>query len=153
METDKTTEQLNKILKHIDSDQLEQYFTDHAKQLINSPCAFAEFFRGRMKEKNMRFQEVFLQADISEGYGYKLISGEKHTRQRDVIIRLCLGARFSLEDTQQALRLYGFSPLYARVPRDAVLIVAIHTGQYEMERVGALLLQYGMVPLYSSREA
>ena len=29
-------------------------------------------------------------AGVPERYGYKLISGEKHTIQRDVILRLCI---------------------------------------------------------------
>lgn len=36
-----------------------------------------------------------MKADIPERYGYKLLSGEKHTRQRDVILRICYAAGLS----------------------------------------------------------
>lgn len=36
-----------------------------------------------------------MKADIPERYGYKLLSGEKHTRQRDVILRICCAAGLS----------------------------------------------------------
>ena len=49
---------------------------------------------------------VFLKADIPERYGYKLLSGEKHTKQRDVILRICYAAEFTLKETQRALRKY-----------------------------------------------
>ena len=108
--------------------------------------------RSLIREKGVRLQDVFLLADISEGYGYKLISGEKHTRQRDVILKLCLTAGFSLEETQRALKLYGMSPLYARFPRDAVLISAISSGRREITEVNRLLEQNGQPLLRGSEE-
>ena len=57
-----------------------------------------------LKEKRITQQMVFLKADIPEKYGYKLLSGEKHTRQRDIILRICYAAELTLEQTQRALR-------------------------------------------------
>ena len=68
--------------------------------------------------------------------------------QRDVILRICLAGQFSLQETQTALRLYGMTPLYAKIPRDAVLIVAINQHTYEMEAIDAMLQEQGMKPLY-----
>ena len=106
--------------------------------------------RSTVREKGLRFQEVFLRADVSEGYGYKLISGEKHTRQRDTILKLCLGAGFTLDETQRALKIYGMSPLYARFPRDAVLISAISSGTREPAEINRLLEQNGQPQLRES---
>jgi hypothetical protein len=108
--------------------------------------------RSTVREKGLRFQEVFLRADVSEGYGYKLISGEKHTRQRDTILKLCLGAGFTLDETQRALKIYGMSPLYARFPRDAVLISAISAGKYEIPQINSLLLRNGQPALKGAEE-
>lgn len=66
---------------------------------------------------------VFLKADIPEKYGYKLLSGEKHTRQRDIILRICYAAELTLEQTQRALRKYEMPQLYAKIPRDAFLML------------------------------
>ena len=105
--------------------------------------------RSMFKRKGIKQQDVFLAADISEGYGYKLIAEEKRTRQRDLILRLCLASGFSLEETQRALKIYGMAPLYPRMRRDAVLIVAINTGNYEIAIVDEMLAKHGMEPLYS----
>ena len=86
-------------------------------------------------------------ADISEGYGYKLVSGEKHTLQRDTVLRLCFGGHLALDEVQRALKLYGMTPLYSRIPRDAVLIIAINANIYEITDVDDLLVKNGLEPL------
>ena len=85
-----------------------------------------------------------MNADIPDGYGYKLIAEEKHTRQRDVILRLCFGAGFTVEETQRALKLAGLSPLYPRIERDAVLMVALNQGICKISDVNRLLEEHKM---------
>ena len=148
----RTTEQLNNVLKSARPEKAEAYFEKHADKLAEEERPFAAYVRERIREKGLTQQEIFLKADISEGFGYKLISQEKHTRQRDIILRLLLAAGFSVDETDRALKLYGMSPLYARVKRDAVLIMAINHGIREVEKVNEYLEKYGMEPLYSSQE-
>ena len=144
----KTTGILQNVLNQAKPDEIKSYLETYADSLAPDSRPFSTYMRTLLKEKNIRQQDVFLAADISEGYGYKLISEEKHTRQRDVILRLCFGGHFSLLETQRALRLYGMSPLYPRVTRDAALIVAINNGIYETGDVDALLLENALEPLY-----
>ena len=148
----KTTNTLTSILKKTKPDRLEEYFEDNSEDVLEPDKAFSSYMRSCIREKGLRMQDVFLRADISEGYGYKLISGEKHTRQRDTILKLCLGAGFTLEETQRALKIYGMSPLYARFHRDAVLISAISAKQYELTEINRLLEQNGQALLRGSEE-
>ncbi len=106
----------------------------------------------KLKENRVLQQNVFLAADISENYGYKLIAEEKRTRQRDVILRLCLAAQFRPEEVQEALLRYGMAPLWWRFPRDAVLLAAFGSGVYDLEKVNALLQQHGQTPLLKGYE-
>lgn len=147
-----TTDSLESVLLGTDAASLSAFYRREKARLADSDRPFAAYMRRTVAEKGLTQQAVFLAADIPEGYGYKLISQEKHTSQRDVILRLCLGGRFSLTETQKALRLYGFSPLYARIPRDAALIVAFNRAVYEPADVDALLAAYGFSPLYACRE-
>ena len=114
---------------------------------------FSGYIREVIRRKGLTQQEVFIAADISETYGYKLISGEKRTRQRDLIIKLCLSSKMDLTETQRALRLYGMSPLYPKIPRDAALIVAVNSGMFDISSVNALLAQNGMEPLSEDLES
>ena len=147
----KTTNTLTDILKKTKPEKMEDYFAQNAQDMLDQPNPFGDYIRLCAKERGIRLQNIFLHANISEGYGYKLISGEKHTRQRDTILKLCLGTGLSLEETQRALKIYGMPPLYARFSRDAVLISAISAGRHELEDINALLAENGQ-PLLKGYE-
>ena len=64
---------------------------------------------------------------------------ERHTTNRDLIIRFCLAGRFSLMETNRALKLYGMSELYAKDPRDACIIVALNNRMFDLGEIDSLL--------------
>ena len=99
-------------------EDLAGFLSRNADDLIRSEHPFADYMREKFKEKGILQQDVFLAADLPERYGYKLISEQKHTTQRDTILRLCLAARFDLNETDEALILYGMAPLHARLPHE-----------------------------------
>ena len=103
-----------------------------------------------LARKKMTQQRVFLMADIPERYGYKLLSGEKRTRQRDVILRICYAGELTLEETQRALRKYEMPELYAKIPRDALLMILFQDRPGSILDVNTLLKNKGMEPLRTS---
>ena len=144
---EKTTGTLTNILRHTSPANVEKYLEQHAGDLLPEETPFSCYMRALLREKGILQQELFLRADIPEGYGYKLISEEKRTRQRDTILRLCAAGRFSLQETQRALKIYGMSPLYARFPRDAILLSAITSCVFEIPELNTLLTAQGQPPL------
>ena len=150
---EKTTDVLTDVLKKTGVKHLEQYFDTYHEKIENEEKPFAAYMRSQFRKKGILQQDVFLAADLSEGYGYKLISEEKRTKQRDVILRICIVAGFSLEEVQRALKLYGMSPLYPRIKRDAALIVAINTGIKDLSEVDQILISYELEPLYACAPA
>ena len=143
----KTTGTLTDILSGTRPSDFSKFQEENRGSLINDEQPFSSYMRETIKSKGLKQQDVFLSGDISEGYGYKLISGEKHTKKRDVILRLCLGGRFTLKETQTALKLYGFSPLYAKIDRDALLIIAINSGIYDVHEIDRLLQENHLEPV------
>ena len=143
---------LNEELLSVGPDELADFLKQHKVDLITSPHPFADYMRTKFREKGVLQQNVFLAADLSENYGYKLIAEEKHTRQRDTILRLCFAARFRLEEVQEALILCGKAPLHGRLARDAVLTVAIQNGIYDLCEVNRLLESCGQAPLIKDYE-
>ncbi len=115
-----------------------------------SESIFSSYMREQFRKKGITQQEIFRAANISEKYGYKLISGEKHTKQRDQIVKICLSARFDILETDRALMLYGMSPLYKGNPRDVVLIRAFEKHMYEVCDVNDNLEKAGFNKLYES---
>ena len=132
--------------------ELPSFLEAFKARLYSGPHPFADFMRAKFKEKGMLQQGVFLGAELSEGYGYKLIAQEKHTTDRDVILRICLAAKFDLASVQEALILYGMAPLFIRLPRDIVLIKVFQCGIYEIERVNDLLTKCCQTPIKISTE-
>jgi len=146
----KSTDELENILGSTHISEASKYLTDNAASLLPADRPFAEYIRARIKEKKLLQQDVFLNADIPYRYGYKLISEEKHTRQRDIILRICYAAELTLDETQRALKIYGMNELYAKVPRDAVLMIIFNTRPGSIIKVNEYLVPNGCEPLRSS---
>lgn len=140
----KSTDELEKILGKTHMSDISDYLGNNEESIINNEYAFHNYVRELIKKKNLRQQDVYLAADIPEKYGYKLLSGEKRTRQRDVILRLCYAAEFDLNETQKALKLYRMPELYAKIPRDAVIMIAINERPGSIIDVNAFLKKNGM---------
>lgn len=146
----KNTQQLNTILKSTHISDFSTFCKSESQNMLPAKDAFGSYLKQIAKEHNLTLQNIFIQAGIPVGYGYKLLLGERHTIQRDVIIRLCYASRMSLDQTQSALKRYGVSPLYSRVPRDAFLILLFQERPDNIIQLNDLLVQNHFEPLRSS---
>lgn len=147
---EKSTIELEQILGSTHAKDFQAYCKENKESVTNDEKAFIEYFKSLFKEKGLTQQKVFLRADIPERYGYKLLSGEKRTKQRDVILRICFAAEFTLKETQRALKKYGLPELYAKVPRDALLMIAFNERPGTVLDLNELLDKNGMLPLRTS---
>lgn len=145
----KSTTELDKILGKMNPDLVNEYLNDNSEYMYDDDKPFSNYMRKMFKEKGFSQQEVFIRADMPERYGYKIINLEKHTVQRDVIIRLALASKFDLKETNRALKLYGFSELYSKIGRDAVIIVALNSRTWNIDTVNEMLRDNGFEELYS----
>lgn len=147
---EKSTEELERILAGTHIGTVGEFLESNADSLLTEERPFSAYMRQMIKKAGMTQQEVFLAADFPEKYGYKLLAEEKRTRQRDYILRICYAAGMTLEETQRALALYGMGKLYARIPRDAVLMVAFNQHKGSILDVNALLAEHNMELLRTS---
>ena len=85
----KNTRELEEILENTHTGTYDQYCRTYENSLLSSLNPFGVYLKECLKNNHITQQQTFLQAQIPEGYGYKLLSGEKKTRQRDVILRIC----------------------------------------------------------------
>lgn len=144
MTYEETSRNLILELRQLDPAVLSGFLSRHSEAF--SPRPFTDYMRMKFREKQILQQNVFLAADLNEREGYKLISGEKRTRSRDTILRLCLAGKFSLDETQEALILYGMAPLHARIPRDTAFILAFLNRIYDIHDVDAILRENDLPP-------
>lgn len=143
----KNTNELMDLLGTAAPDTLGEFLEHQQEELLDAETAFSQFMRQTLALHGFTQQRLFLDVELSQQFGYRLISGRKKTRQRDTILKLCYGGHFTLNEAQQALRLYGFAPLYVRLPRDAVLIKAFQEGYSSVEQVNRLLRENHQSPL------
>ncbi len=147
---EKETEELKKILGNTHPKDFKDFLEENRESMAESPSAFHSYVKMILKQNGLSQQDAFLNADIPERYGYKLLSGEKHTRQRDVILRICFGAGMTLEETQKALRKYGMPELYAKNARDALLMTLFSKRPSSIIEMNKFLVMNKMQPLKTS---
>lgn len=141
------TNDLVNILSSTSPDNLDSFFDAQSDDLYPQEKPFAAFMKSRFEEKKISQRDMFLALGIPQDYGYRLTGERKRTKERDLILAMCFFSHFDLSETQTALRLYRFSPLYARMPRDAVLIKAIQEHIFAIDEVNTMLSSYGMTQL------
>ena len=148
----KPTDELDKILEGTRPGQLDRYLRDNRSYMADDSKAFYYYMKNVLAEKTIKLKDVYIAADFSESYGSKIIRMEKHTKNRDVIIRLCMAGRFNWKQTDRALKLYGFSELYAKNKRDACIIVALNNRMFDLYKVNDMLEEQGLPPLEKETE-
>lgn len=146
--SEKDTGELENVLGSTHIKDFDSYCRDHFKSRTEGD--FSVYMKNIFREKKLTQQIVFLKADIPERYGYKLLSGEKRTRQRDIILRICYAAEMSLEETQRALKKYEMPALYAKLSRDALLMIIFNERPGDIIEVNQILKEHGMEPLRTS---
>jgi hypothetical protein len=148
--SEKNTQELEDVLGKTHISEFNHYCKNNKESMVESTDAFSTYIKELFRTRGITQQSVFLKADIPERYGYKLLSGEKHTKQRDIILRICYAAELTLEETQRALKKYEMSPLYAKIPRDALVMIMFNERPGGIIEVNELLKQHGMEALRTS---
>lgn len=141
---EKDTNELENTLGKTHLSDYDKYLKNNKDSMLSESNSFSTYVKELMNKKKIKQQEVFLKADVPERYGYKLLSGEKHTKQRDVIVRICYAAEFTLSETQRALRKYGMAELYAKDERDALIMIAFNERPGSIIDVNTMLKSHGL---------
>ena len=142
---EKSTDNLMNTLKRTSPSEVKNYMQKHFKE---GEPAFSNYIDTLLQQKKLKRQDVLIKANLSQKYGYKLLTGETHTTDRDKILRICFSMEMSLKETQRALKLYGMNELYPKIKRDVLLIVALGQRMFDIDQVNDMLIQEGEAPLY-----
>ncbi len=140
----KPTTELNNILQNTKPDQLGAYLKENKKYMADDKKAFYYYMKDVLDEKKILLKDVYSFAGVNDSYGEKILRMEKHTKNRDLIVKFCIAGHFSLLETNRALKLYGFSELYAKEPRDACIIIALNNRIYDLGEIDEMLEKYGL---------
>ena len=144
---DKSTDDLMNALNSTSPADAKAYFH---QQFSQGEPTFSHYIDTLLVRKGLKRQDVLIKANLPQKYGYKLLSGEAHTTNRDKILRLCFSMELTLKETQRVLKLYGMNELYPKVKRDVMLIVALGQKIFDIDQVNEVLKKEGMAPLYDA---
>lgn len=141
---EKSTNELDEMLGEIKPGELSVFLKENSKYMTDESKAFYYYFKDVIDSKNIFLKDIYLYAGVSESYGAQIVRMEKHTKDRDLIIRLCVAAHFTLEEINRALKLYGMAPLYPKDKRDVCIITAIHNRIFNILKIDEILENQGM---------
>lgn len=144
MMQEKSTDEVEKLLESMKPGELSNFYKENSSSMADDKKAFYYYMKDIAESKNILLKDMYSFAGVSESYGEKIIRMEKHTKNRDLIIRLCIAGHFSLIEINKALKLYGMNSLYAKDKRDACLIVAINNRKYHFSEIDDLLISQGL---------
>ena len=141
MDKRKTTGELVNELSGVGN--IREYFAGNETELDGSTLP------GRLQEladqAGINRSELAALARVDRFYTYDIFSGRKNP-STDKLICLILALQTDLDTAQELLRLAGRSMLYARFPRDSILIYAIQH-QLTVEKTNELLFESGQPTL------
>lgn len=141
------TIELEARMKDLDTSDLGDFYKNNSTQMADENRGFYYYMSTTIKDKGLFFKDVYSFADLSERRGEQILRMEKHTNDRDLILRLCIAGHFTIEEINRALKLYGMSPLYAKDKRDANIILAIHKRGFDLYEINDSLIRHGFEPL------
>jgi len=140
----KPTDEMENTLRETRPDQLDSYLKANSRYMVDDERAFYFYVKDVLKRKGIMLKDLYARMNISEKYGGQILTMEKHTQDRDLIIRFCIAGHFDWNETGRALKLYGFNELYAKDARDAVIMVALNNRIYDFDTIDEMLVTKGL---------
>lgn len=132
--------QTDDMMTELTSDTgLDKYIKDNEDYFIDG--SIAQYLNDIIEQKGITKSKVFARAEISDIYGYQLLSGVRKP-SRDKLIQLCIGMELPLNEVQAALKFAGFASLYPKSKRDSVMIAGITENKSVFE-INQLLFDHG----------
>lgn len=90
----KNTSELEEALEQMHTKDIGQFVDENAEDMLDGERDFMKYMKAKLKEKGILKQDVLLRADISQGYGYKLLTEEKGDKAAGYNIADLLCGRF-----------------------------------------------------------
>ncbi len=121
----------------------KSFYQENKEYLVDS--TLSQLLQDLLNQKGLKKSVVIKSAELSEVYAYQIFSGLR-IPERKKLLCLAVGMQLTLEETQTLLKCGGYSPLYAKLPFDCILLYGICKGLSVME-INDLLFNYDLETL------
>lgn len=119
----KTEELLNRLMNIRRKSDLKTYI--ESSSLETDTKQLHDYILKICYEKGYEKSDIIKRADIDKTYGYQILNGSRKP-SRDKILQLCVGNSFTLVQTNKALTIANCGILYAKNPRDSIIIYSLN---------------------------
>ena len=136
-------EKLLSLITEQNPEQLKEYKKRHEKECHRD---FVSFIDDYISSHGFTRAFIINKANLTN-YGYRILDGTKHTKNRNLILRICLAMGMNLDDTQKALKFYNMRLLDDALFRDQIIIACIVTGKTAID-IHDLLCKAGEESIY-----
>lgn len=119
---DKSTNELLEVLKS--KKTYEEFFEQEVGELCFS--SLAEYLELLINEKGITKSDLIKNSNLDKNYAYQIFNGNKTNPSRNKVLMLAFGMRLSLNEARKLLKVAGLTDLYARSPRDSVIIFCLN---------------------------
>ena len=126
-------------------------FSDYLKNLQQLP-SLQDFFSVYIAKHDLKISQIIKNSGISQSYAHEILNGTKPHPSRDYLLALCLGAHMDLKTTQHALRIAQLGELYAKVPRDAAIMMHINNEKWNLIDINIFLEEHGLTVISLSKK-
>lgn len=126
-----------------DTDDISEDW-DKISSDMNAPL-FHEYLSELIKERNIDAAKLEVMTLLSRSFTYQICAGDR-IPNRNIVVRIALVLKLSLDESQRLLKLANRGILYPKVKRDAVIIYALKNG-YSLFKTDELLTSLGLEPL------
>ena len=135
----KDTEKLMELMKK--SGSIDAYFQENKDFLLD--CDIKEYLNTLIKEKHMTKTEVFEKACIKKFVGFGFLNKDNPRKpSRNNILAMLIVMDCNLDETQTALKIAKYAPLYPKDKRDSIIIFGIENS-YSINDIEQDLYEHG----------
>ena len=121
----------------------QDFLSVNAGQLLSG--SLCGRLKALLEQKGLRRADVVRGAQLDRTYIYQIFSGTRKP-SRDKLIAIAFGLKLSDGEAQKLLKESGYRELYAKDPRDALILYALTHGKGVLE-TNELLFSQGMATL------
>ena len=145
----KKTKPTGALIQELSSvSNINEYFTQNADEMIEGDLS--DQLKKLTEQAGMNRSTLAGKAGLDRYYIYDIFSGRK-VPSADKLICIALALELNLEETEKLLRLADRPGLYARHPRDSILIFAIQR-HLTVDETNTMLYEGGQPLLSEQRE-
>lgn len=118
------TKDTSKLLEELkECSDFKKFYNKNSEHIHNT--SLSDYLNNIIETKKLKKSDVIRNAEISEVYGYQIFSGTRKKPERNKLLCLAFGMGLNLDETQELLKISGYSQLYIKKPFDSVIIYAI----------------------------